>query len=401
MRLLRSPLALPLDEAFRDVLNAEALRRKWPTTADVDRLAQRVRALSEAYNSPESAPSRGPESLAARLLFSFPRDVPKGAAAVRELVSRRALRIPEGRALRILDVGAGLGAMTRGVVRALAAAGERGIVAIDALDDDKEALDLAAAIARARPTEGEVSLELRRVLAPAEPPLAAAGSYDLVVFGQVLSELGDTQRQARLERHVRLIHAGLDRMAEGGAIVIVEPALRERTRALHALRDALCAQEGALVSVIAPCVHNAPCPVLRTEGDWCHEDLDVDLPAWLVPVARAAGLRFQGLTFSYLVLGESKRARGRPNGALRVVSSPIVSKGKRELFLCGPFDDSVPERRRVMRLSRHESPANAAWDDAVKGDEVVVLPPLSAQRPRVTEQTRVERVREGGRAEEP
>ena len=29
--------------------------------------------------------------------------------------------------------------------------------------------------------------------------------------------------------------------------------------------------------------------MLAREGDWCHEDLPVDLPPWLVPVARADG----------------------------------------------------------------------------------------------------------------
>src|SRR5262249_20604063 len=107
---------------------------------------------------------------------------------------------------------------------------------------------------------------------------------------------------------------------------------------------------------------------------WCHEDLPVDLPPALAPIARAAGLRWQGLTFSYLVL----RKDGKTLGAgWRVVSDPIVTKGKRELFLCGKVSPDVPaERLRVQRLDRHTSPANAAFGELVRGDCVSVAPPF-------------------------
>ena len=70
-------------------------------------------------------------------------------------------------------------------------------------------------------------------------------------------------------------------------LVVVEPALRDRTRHLHRVRERLMASEA--VTLFAPCLHRAACPALATKGDWCHEDLPLDLPEWLVPLARAAG----------------------------------------------------------------------------------------------------------------
>src|SRR3712207_8562489 len=70
-------------------------------------------------------------------------------------------------------------------------------------------------------------------------------------------------------------------------------------------------------TVFAPCLHAASCPMLAIETEWCHEDLAVDLPPWTVPLARAAGLRWQGLTFSYLVL----RKDGRDRKSTRLNSS--------------------------------------------------------------------------------
>jgi hypothetical protein len=200
----------------------------------------------------------------------------------------------------------------------------------------------------------------------------------------VLSELGTSG----LEAQVELVRAALDRAAADGAVVLIEPALRDRTRHLHALRDALVAG-GA--HVFAPCLHGAPCPALAQEGAWCHEDLDVDLPPWLAPVAARAGLRWQGLTFSYLVLrkdGRSLRDYARPGAALvRMVSEPIVTKGKREAFLCGdlrgPDGDLVPMRVRARQLDRDESAANAAWQGAARGDVLACDPPIDASRPRI------------------
>jgi ribosomal protein RSM22 (predicted rRNA methylase) len=163
-----------------------------------------------------------------------------------------------------------------------------------------------------------------------------------------------------------------------GTLVIIEPALRERTRHLHAVRDTLLAT-GAISTVFAPCLHAGPCPMLKTGGDWCHEDVPVDLPSWLAPIARAAGLRWQGLTYSYLVLrpdGATLRSRGFP---WRVVSGALLSKGKRELFLCGDASGS-PVRERVQRLDRHASPSNAAWEALGRGDRVRISPATAGAR---------------------
>jgi len=174
--------------------------------------------------------------------------------------------------------------------------------------------------------------------------------------------------------------AGLvTKLAPGGALVIVEPALRERTRHLHAVRDAVLAARAA--SVFAPCLHAAPCPALRTPGEWCHEDVAVDLPPWLEPVARAAGLRWQGVTFSYLVLrrdGERTLAEALPASRgvrARVISDALVSKGKREHFVCVEGEDGVADRARFSRLDRDASESNGAWDSLARGDVVSVDPP--------------------------
>ncbi len=385
------PVALvrPLEDEWRDSIDAVARTRSWPTSRDVAKLAARVVELSAAYNDPARARAAIREAGAARLGFSFARDVPKGAAGVRELVATGALRLD--RTLRVLDVGAGLGATTWGLVRALAAAGARGVVEATWLDSDVEALGLGAALLRARAGRQD-AIELRvQTRAGSLAAVAGEGRFDVILLGQVLSELDVEAPDAmRMARHATLLRSLLDEHTkEAGALVVIEPALRLRARHLHRVRDVL-ASTGA--TIFAPCLHAEACPALARDSDWCHEDLSVDLPPWLAPVARAAGLRREGLTFSYLVLHRdgsrlADRVPPAPGGArLRVVSDAITSKGKLEAFVCGELPGRmgpVAARARLTRLNRDATPENDFWARAKRGDVIVVTPAPELDRPRV------------------
>src|SRR3954447_15156130 len=90
----------PLEAVFQEVIDAVLRKRGSPTTADVTALGPRVSALSQGYNT--GLPAKAP--LEARIAFSFARDVPKGAAAVRELLGTGALGSTGERTLRIVDL---------------------------------------------------------------------------------------------------------------------------------------------------------------------------------------------------------------------------------------------------------------------------------------------------------
>ncbi|MBX3191417.1 MAG: hypothetical protein KF819_30760 [Labilithrix sp.] len=373
-------LVRPLEDPWQEVVDAVLRKRGAPTTREPDRLGARVAELSAAYNAGRAGEGvRVP--LEARIGFSFARDVPKGAAAVRELVAARALAPRgEGDALRVVDLGAGLGAMSWGVARAARACGVRRVDALF-VDDDREALSAAEAIAReaaSRLGESEPRVDVRTRVERIAPQMKLPEA-DVVILGQVLSELDlSLEPRERVARHATLARDLLSRVvAPHGSLVIVEPALRDRTRHLHAVRDALVEE----ATVFGPCLHAQRCPALLTEGEWCHEDLAVDLPPWLVPLARAAGLRWQGLTSSVLVLrrdgarlgdlGAGER-QGDDGGKvrLRVVSDLIATKGKAELFAC----TAAGERRRLRRLDRDGAGAanGSSWHDLRRGDVVTL-----------------------------
>ncbi|MCU0683553.1 MAG: thiamine phosphate synthase [Polyangiaceae bacterium] len=374
----RERLAAPLDEPWLARLSALAALRGWPGPNEPRRLGPLVARLSELYNTAGSLPSGAERTrlLAARLGFSFARDVPKGAAAVAELALSGSLGFTAGEPLRVLDLGAGLGAATWGLVRALAAAGLEGKVEATLVDDDAEALALARAIVEAAGgAEGALTLSVatRPGDARAAGALPRGARYDVVLLGNVLSELdagaGEAERAAA--HGAWLLRLLRERVCPRGALVVVEPALRERTRHLQRVRDVLAAS-GA--PPFAPCLHASACPMLAREHDWCHEDLAVDLPLWLRATAREAGLRYERLTFSYLALRADGARLGASVGAqaspFRLVAQPMRSKGKTEWLLCGPAS-GPGELARVRGLERERgAPGHEAIWQARRGELV-------------------------------
>jgi ribosomal protein RSM22 (predicted rRNA methylase) len=380
----------PLEPSFQALLDDLARARSWPTTKDVARLGAAVAQLSAVYNSTEkrSVEASGPDALAARLLFSFPRDVPKSAAALREVVASGRLRAPTGdahRPLRVLDLGCGLGASTWGLARLLAPVH----LQCTWIERDMATLQLASALAE-RAHEQGVAPGIRLDFAGKNTfdvstfrPDFGGKTYDVILAGQVLSELDrKLEPEERVAAHAERLAGWMRALAPEGLLVVVEPALRERTRHLHAVRDHLLAAH-AEAHVVYPCLHDEPCPALWNEREWCHEDLPIDLPEWLEPVAKAAGLRWQGLGFAPLVL-ERRAEKPAPAREVRVVSDALDSKGQREAFVCGHVEMAdvaggpglLARRVRVAQMERDAGPASVAWDALFRFDRLRFDPPL-------------------------
>jgi ribosomal protein RSM22 (predicted rRNA methylase) len=149
-------------------------------------------------------------------------------------------------------------------------------------------------------------------------------------------------------------------------VIIIEPALRETSRALHHLRDALIADRAA--TVLAPCTRRgAPCPALADERDWCHDHRPLSLPPRANQLAQVTGLRDGDLKLAYLALAPALDVPLSP--ALRVVSDPRGEKGKHTLTACGPAGWTP-----LRLLRRHRSEGTRGFERARRGDLLHITP---------------------------
>ena len=300
---------------------------------------------SERYTSERdrlAKPADRVADLAARAAFFTIADAVKIQIPFAELRHRGAL--PATTPLRVVDLGAGCGALGLG----LAAAGLA--FRYQAFDRDDKALAIAAKAMRGFAPSIEVATTACDVT---KEPIPAA---DLVVMGTLLNELPADKRLPLVERTLAAI-------GDDGAVIILEPALRETTRALHELRDALLAKSAA--HVFAPCTRRgAPCPALADPDDWCHEDRLVKFPPNTAELARVTHLRDGGLKFSYLVLRKQPTPLVEAGGAAwRIVSAPHAPKGKVEMLGC-----SDAGRVPIRLMKRHRNDQTKAIERARRGN---------------------------------
>ncbi len=276
-----------------------------------------------------------PKLLGAYLLFYWPVSYAQARATLSELPQR-----PRS----MLDLGSGPGplafaAMDAGAGEAIAA------------DRSRPALDLARALA----IEASEGLSTRD-WAPEKP--IPDGQFDLITMGHVINELyqGDIGKRAALVEKI------LERVKPGGSLLIIEPALRETSRALLQLRDVLV-DHG--IAIRAPCLFRGHCPALLKETDWCHAERHWRMPELTQGIARAATLHKESLKMSYLMLAPKGDPWAEPPAGtlFRIVSEPLEGKGRQRVMGCGPSG-----RVGLAMQDKHQNEKNRLFGKAVRGD---------------------------------
>jgi SAM-dependent methyltransferase len=285
-----------------------------------------------------------PKLLGAYLLFYWPVSYAQARAVLPE-VGRR----PRS----ALDLGSGPGPVAF-------AAMDAGASEVIAADRSAKALGLARDLA-AEAGEALGTREWDGARASKLPD----GQFDLITVSHVLNELHAGAPDATARR-AALCEQLLAKLKPQGSLLIVEPALRETSRALLEVRDVLV-QKGHAVR--APCLWRGPCPALQKGSDWCHAERSYRTPAVVEALAKAAGLHKEALKMSYLVLApKGEDWAPLPEGRLfRIVSEPLEGKGRARYIGCGP------EGRVGLALQeKHRAPGNEAFFSLRRGEVVGV-----------------------------
>lgn len=322
-----------------------------------------------------------PAYRAGYLLYFLTANFPKLVACLQHV--RAVAHFADRKTVRVLDLGCGPG--TAGLAAAAVwhmastpSSEQAPAIEIIAVDHNKSILQDAATIfaqmrfprARLRPVRAD--------LHPARLKAALRGErYDMILCANLLNEFDTPEARHSLVEQLLRFH-----LADGGRLLLVEPALQLTSRALMALHDAIL----PVAQILAPCLHQAACPMLaHNQRDWCHTYIDWKRPELIAKIDNMVGIKKDFLKFSYLWLASKipthtkpavAGAFGNPQpavptpdcGRYRVVSAPLHSNGKTELLLCPEAIGTPPALRRVHRLERDAGPQNAAFTRAWRGD---------------------------------
>jgi ribosomal protein RSM22 (predicted rRNA methylase) len=267
--------------------------------------------------------------------------------------------------LRVLDIGSGPGSAMLGVLEFFSRLEKKPVLEFTAADHVAENLKDAARYFASYQEGCHINASLHTVKTSVEKlePLLR-GQYDLIILSNVLNELFRNDEE-RIARRIDTLNEIVKRfLAHDGSCIIIEPALHDTSREMLLVRDGLLAQG---FHVYSPCLMNENCPALLNPKDWCHEDVPWEPPALIKEIDKLAGLRKDSLKFSYVVLRKDVLSLTDIYGpdSFRIVSEPIMTKGKIEFYLCGKGG-----RRLVMRLDKDKSPANDAFGAVKRGDIV-------------------------------
>jgi ribosomal protein RSM22 (predicted rRNA methylase) len=282
---------------------------------DSRELERSARNLSETYRAggrTASRPARSAGDVAAYLATRAPATY----AAVAEVFRQICLARPGWAPATVLDLGAGPGIASWAAVEAWPE-----IAQVTLVEVEPEMVRVGKALA-ARGREA-----LRQATWTAADVGVAGAQADLVVASYVIGELEpgalDTFGPRAWAR-------------ASDTLVIVEPGTTDGYGRVLTLRAAVIETGG---STLAPCPHDAACPL--PEGDWCH--FATRLPRSRTHrLAKGAERGFEDEKFSYAVL--CRAAQPRPEA--RVIRRPDLRPGHVVLDLCTP---AGIDRRTVAR----------------------------------------------------
>ena len=310
-----------------------------------------------------------PQLCASYLAYYVPVNLAKVQLLLDEL--RSVLPVSPRRDFRVLDLGGGPGT---GALATLDWCCSAPALPFDALemtvvDRSARALVVCREVWQAYNEAGDRSTipSLRTVQCNVEDSLPVRlravgmeGAFDLIIVQNLLSELY-IGSPAAIDRRAEFVHSLLECLAMNGSVMLIEPALRSTSRALHQVRDKLLAQ--GQCTIYSPCLHDAPCPALVKPDDWCHEERGWETPDWIAQIDREVGLIKDALKFSYAILRkDGKTLVPREAGCHRVVSELRVMKGEKRVWLCD--EGGRPE---VGRQDKERSVSNAPFDQWHRG----------------------------------
>jgi len=265
---------------------------------------------------------------------------------------------PRNQSPRVLDVGSGPGSCGLAVAHGLGTAGD-----LHLLDHSTAAMAAGQALGGAAAPGWNVHTHKGNVRDPRSWP---EGSFDVLVAGFVLNELA--LKPDDLEAWFESAAA---RLAPGGLLMLIEPALRLTAEPLRRLADRRATLSPAR---IGPEVDNQPCPMLGSEH-WDHEVRDWTPPSATEFLNRKLHRNLSAVRFSLALFSDAPLPPLAPHAA-RIVAEPQLLKGLIRLIVRTEGQLRTLELP-TRGLNKHDAKALVA--KFARGD-ILAVPPSEGRR---------------------
>jgi ribosomal protein RSM22 (predicted rRNA methylase) len=321
--------------------------------APAARWIRAAQELSERYRGPRAPGEKPLAAGEADALGYLALVLPATYAQLRGAMAATALRAPSWAPETLLDLGSGPGTALWAVAaqwpslrRATAWEREQAFITVGRA---LAAASSAPAVRGAGWQRADLARpdEASRRGAHGGSGAQAAPRADLVVLGHVLNELA-------LADAARVVATAWE--AAAGVLLIVEPGTPQGFAVVRAARDALLS---AGARTLAPCAHDAPCPLA---DDWCHFPQRIWRPEFQRK-ARGAPSQWEESKFSYAAL--ARFAPDRPIWG-RVIREPTSNKAYAEATISareGILRHRAPKRDRAAYRLVQDLPWGAALDE--------------------------------------
>ena len=362
-----------------------------PTGTPTGELLEKVRGavgeLSDLFTTERPRDGRfrdymsDPKLLAAYGLFFFPQSFARADFAVRRLLEIYdwAPKKDASAPLRILDLGSGAapcGFAAAGIFREKFPGRE---IVLTALDRSRDAVSAAREIAREKNAASgnapKITVEpLVADLKKLVPAKLSLPPQDLILLGWSLNEAVPATDDA-----VPFLKNLAPLLAENGALVVLEPALKITAERLRRASETFAENSGNPFYRLAPELGAHPCPLLREGVFWEHEVRKWTPPETLEFLNRTLFREIAALKFSWCALGKAPGKKfDVPEGATDIVRlvSPMEATKTCLRFVCvNPKGEKRSVEVPTRGLSKSEVKKFAAeWE---RGDIAVLTGTLS------------------------
>lgn len=347
-----------LEEVLGITLSKDALNQR-ETKNRVRRIAEHVAQISEGLTLDRdefvrSAYLRDEEQQQAYLLYYTTTNLLKIWPPLRELA--RSGFFEEHSEIRHLDIGTGTGAAVWGLATYLGQ--EQPTVrtlstrATDKLPKNLKLVERFATAFKSIPklVLSTSQLDLTELFEPNESLSDHPPKHDLITMMNVLAEIDETHDE-KIAKYVDVS------LAEGGAIIMIEPASRELSRRALRFRNRMVV---AGWHVYSPCCKSGGCPALDEKDNWCHTEIAWERPEFIRAIDDEIGTLRLSLKCTYAVfvrqdlnLSDTLLGRRDFQAAGRVVSELFDEKGRYRAFICNEAG-----RREFVMNKRDKSSSN-------------------------------------------